>query len=55
MQGAMSLPVWSIALVLAAGAPFGAKALAVLFERRSRERSQRLLVARTVSARDKLA
>lgn len=52
MQG---LPVWVVALVLAATAPFCAKALAVLFERRSRERSRRLLVARTGSARDKLA
>lgn len=55
MQGAMSLPVWVVALVLAGAAPFGAKALAVLFQRRSRERSRRLLLERTVSARDKLA
>jgi len=43
MRGAMPLPLWAIALVLAALAPFAAKVLASMFERRSRERTRRLL------------
>ena len=43
MRGAMPLPLWAVALVLAALAPFAAKVLASMFERRSRERTRRLL------------
>ena len=43
MRGLMPLPLWAIALVLAAIAPFLAKVLASTFERRSRERSTRVL------------
>ncbi len=46
MRGAMPLPLWAIALVLAAIAPFAAKALASTFERRSRARTKRLLARR---------
>jgi hypothetical protein len=45
MRGAMPLPLWAIALVLAALAPFVAKVLANVFERRSRARSKRLLAS----------
>lgn len=43
MRGAMPLPLWSVVLFLAALAPFLAKGFASMFERRSRERSRRLL------------
>jgi hypothetical protein len=43
MRGAMPLPLWVVALVLATLAPFAAKMLASTFERRSRQRSQQLL------------
>jgi len=46
MRGAMPLPLWVVALVLAAIAPFVAKTLASMFEHRSRERSKRLLARR---------
>lgn len=42
-RGAMSLPLWAVALVLATLAPLSAKLLAGWFERRSRMRSRRLL------------
>ena len=44
MNGA-PLPLWVVALVLATVAPFAAKTLATAFERRSHERSRRLLNA----------
>ena len=47
MRGAMSLPLWAVALALAAIAPFAAKMLAGAFEHRSRERSRRILGALT--------
>jgi hypothetical protein len=43
MRDVMSLPLWSIALVLAAVAPYLAHLLASHFQRRARERSTRLL------------
>lgn len=43
MRGAMPLPLWVVALVLAMLAPFAAKMLAFMFERRSRQRSRQLL------------
>jgi hypothetical protein len=43
MRGVMSLPLWAIALVLAAIAPFFAKGLASMFELRARKESERLL------------
>ena len=43
-RGQLSLPLWVAALLLAAVAPFVAKALGSMFEKRSRERSQRLLL-----------
>ena len=43
MRGDMPLPVWAIALVLAAFAPFGAKMLATLFQRMARSRSREWL------------
>ncbi|HVJ89844.1 MAG TPA: hypothetical protein VM580_08565 [Labilithrix sp.] len=43
MRGEMPLPLWAVALVFAALAPFAAKALASTFERRARARSKRLL------------
>jgi hypothetical protein len=43
MGGAMPLPLWVVALVLAAVAPLVARALASVFERRSHERSARVL------------
>jgi hypothetical protein len=43
MRGALPLPLWAVALVLAALAPLMAKALASMLERRSRERSARIL------------
>lgn len=43
MLAATSLPLWSVALVLAAIAPFIAKVVASTFERRARTRSKRLL------------
>ncbi len=43
MRGALPLPLWAIALVLAVVAPFAARALAVMFERRARERGARIL------------
>ncbi|MBX3261412.1 MAG: hypothetical protein KIS78_23295 [Labilithrix sp.] len=46
MRGAMSLPLWSVALVLAAVAPFVARALASAFERRAHERTKRILAQR---------
>ena len=46
MRGAMSLPLWVVALVFAAIAPLVAKALASMFERHSRERSKRVLARR---------
>ncbi len=46
MRGAMPLPLWAVALVFAALAPFVAKVLASTFERRSRERTRRLLARR---------
>jgi hypothetical protein len=42
-RGAMSLPLWAVALVLATLAPLSAKLLAGWFERRSRMRSRHLL------------
>jgi hypothetical protein len=44
MNGA-PVPVWAVALVLAVIAPFAARALALVFERRARERSTRLIDA----------
>jgi hypothetical protein len=49
MVGAMPLPLWSVALVLAAIAPLAAKALASLFERLSHDKSRRLLSRRAES------
>lgn len=46
MRGAMSLPLWTIALVLAAVAPFAARALASALERRAHERGKRILAQR---------
>jgi len=46
MRGAMPLQLWAIALVLAALAPFAARALASMFERRSHERTRRILARR---------
>ena len=43
MRGAMPLPLWVIALVLAAIAPLAARALALAFERRARLRSKQVL------------
>lgn len=43
MHGAMAIPPWALALVAAAFAPFCARALASAFDRRSRDRSARLL------------
>jgi hypothetical protein len=41
MFGATGLPHWAIAAAVAVFAPFAARALAVQFERRARERSRR--------------
>jgi hypothetical protein len=46
MRGAMSLPLWAVALVFATLAPFAAKLLASMFEQRSRGRSRRILAGR---------
>ena len=43
MNGSSTVPLWAIALLLAVVAPFAARALALLFERRAREKSTRLL------------
>jgi len=43
MHSAMPLPIWVLALVLAALAPLLAKLLASTFERRARARSVHLL------------
>jgi hypothetical protein len=43
MHAAMEIPSWVLALVAAALAPFCARALASAFDRRSRDRSARLL------------
>jgi len=43
MRGSMPVPLWVIALVLAAAAPLAARALATFFERRGKERSARIL------------
>jgi len=45
MRDAMSLPLWVVALVLAAVAPLVARGLASAFERRARDRSKRILEA----------
>jgi hypothetical protein len=45
MHGVTSLPLWAVALVLAALAPFGAKLLVSMFERHARQRSRRVLTA----------
>ena len=39
----MPLPVWAVALLLAAFAPFGAKMLATLFQQMARSRSREWL------------
>ena len=39
----LSIPLWAVALLLAVIAPFTARAIALVFERRARERSARLL------------
>jgi hypothetical protein len=44
MRGAMPLPVWAVALMVATAAPFAAKWLAFTFERRGRTRSRHLLL-----------
>jgi hypothetical protein len=46
MRGVMPLPLWVIALVLAAIAPLVARALASAFERRARTRGKRVLERR---------
>jgi hypothetical protein len=43
MFGASPVPLWAVALVLAALAPFAAASLATTFEQHSRARSRRLL------------
>ena len=43
MHGALGLPLWAIALVLAAVAPVCARAWASVAERRARVRSARVL------------
>jgi hypothetical protein len=43
MHGAMTLPIWVVALFLAAIAPFAAKFLAAAFERWARERSRQIV------------
>jgi hypothetical protein len=43
MPDAMSVPLWVIALVLAAFAPFAARVLASTLEQRARDRSRRIL------------
>lgn len=43
MRGATPLPLWAVALVLAALAPFAARIVANAFERAARMRSRRLL------------
>lgn len=43
MRGPLPLPLWAAALILAAVAPFVARALAILFSRQARERSRRVL------------
>jgi hypothetical protein len=40
------VPLWVVALVLAALAPFAAKVLASTLEQRGRERSRRILAAK---------
>jgi hypothetical protein len=49
MSGAMPLPLWVVALVLAAVAPAVAKTMANVFERRARERSRQILLTVTPS------
>jgi hypothetical protein len=43
MRGALPLPLWAVALVVAIVSPLVARALAVLFERQAREHSRRIL------------
>jgi hypothetical protein len=43
--GLLGLPLWAVALVVAALAPFGARAWGSWVERRVRERSVRLLAS----------
>jgi hypothetical protein len=49
MRGAMPLPFWAVALVVATVAPAAAKMLAGLFERRARKRSRQILLPVTAS------
>ena len=42
MNGA-PVPLWAVALVLAVVAPFAARMLATMFERRARQKSSQLL------------
>jgi len=51
MRGVMPLPLWAVALVLAALAPFLARALASRWERRSRARTAAALARATDAPR----
>ena len=47
MRGALPVPLWVVALVLAALAPFAARMLSSTLEQRSRNRSRRILGSRS--------
>jgi hypothetical protein len=54
MRGAMTLPIWVVALLFAIVAPFAAKAVASVFERWARERSRQIVFRAATSIDDTL-